>query len=83
MFYSCKDNTKINNLNGRWLRLLYGDSRLSFQEHLEKDESVSIHHKNIQIIAKEICKVKNVSLPKIFSYLFCETEITLLEDSIT
>ena len=48
---------------------------------MEKDESVSIHHKNIQIIAKEMCKVKNVSLPKIFSYLFCETEITLLEDS--
>ena len=44
-------NNKINRLNGRCLRLIYNDKRSSFEDLPEKDNSVSIHHKNLQALA--------------------------------
>ena len=42
-------NNKVNNLHERYLRVIYNDERSSFRELLERDESTSIHNRNIQI----------------------------------
>ena len=50
-------NMKINRLHERCLRIIYCDKQSSFEELLEKDSSVSIHERNIQILATEMYKV--------------------------
>ena len=37
--------------------VLYSDKLSSYKELLDRDNSVSIHHKNLQILAKEMFKV--------------------------
>ena len=49
-------NNRINGLHKRALSLVYNKS--SFSKHLEKDKSVTIHHRNLQALAYEIFKVK-------------------------
>ena len=44
---------------------MYNDKRSSFNAFLEKDGSVSIHEKNIKILATEMFKViKNLASPQ-------------------
>ena len=50
---SCENNRKINRLHERWLRAIYNDKQSLFHELLEKDGSVSIHQRNLQILATE------------------------------
>ena len=70
MFHSRGLNNKINSLHERGLRTTYGDKSSSFQDLLKKDNSVSIHHRNIQALATEIFKVKNNIAPEIIKELF-------------
>ena len=66
---------KLNRLPERCLRLLYGDKSSSFEKLLEKDKSVTIHSRNLQILAKEMFKVyRNIS-PPIFSEIFHRRDI--------
>ena len=44
MFHSRKLNNKINKLHERCLRIVYSDNTSSFDELLETDHSVSVHH---------------------------------------
>ena len=44
-------NKDINGLHKRALNLVYNDFSSSFSELLEKDNSVSIHHRNLQTLA--------------------------------
>ena len=60
MFCSMKMNRKINHIEERALRLVYDDYLSSFDELLRKDNSVCIHHRNIQRVAIEMFKVKVV-----------------------
>ena len=48
---------KITRLHEICLRLIYNDKRSSFEDVLEKDNSVSINHKNLQALAIEIFNV--------------------------
>ena len=75
MSHILKNNTKINNVHEWCLRLIYSDKRSSYEELLEKIGSVSIQHRNIEVLATEIYKVKNDLSPKIFSDLFYQTEM--------
>ena len=51
-------NNRINILRKRALRLTYKENQSSFKELLEKDHSVTNHHKNLQVLVREIFKVK-------------------------
>ena len=61
---------KINSLYERALRITYGDISSSFQDLLKNDNSVSIHHRNIQALATEMFKVKNNIALQIMKELF-------------
>ena len=63
-------NKKINNLHEKTLRLIYCDHSSDFQELLQRDNSVTIHQKNIQALAIMMYKVVNNIAPAIVSELF-------------
>ena len=65
MFHSRKLNNKINKLHERCLRIVYSDNTSSFEELLETDNSVSVHHRNIQVLATELYKIVNGFSPEI------------------
>ena len=70
MFYNRTTNNKINKLHEGALRLVYDDHASSFDELLEKDSSLSVHHFNIQTLCIELCKVYNNVSQTVFSELF-------------
>ena len=47
MLHSRTLNNRVNNIYERALRLRYKDNKSSFKELLEKDHSVTVHHKNL------------------------------------
>ena len=57
MFHGRIVNKKINQLHERALLILYKDYTGSFEDLLERDNSVTIHHRNIQSLAIELFKV--------------------------
>ena len=57
MFHSRGINNKINRIHERTLRITYNSKSSSFQDLLDKDNSVTIHHKNIRTLAIEKFKV--------------------------
>ena len=62
IFHSRSLNDNMNSIHERALRTVYGDKTSTFQQLLEKDNSVSIHHRNVQILATEMFKIsKNLS----------------------
>ena len=70
MFHSRKMNNRINRIHERALRLVYQDHVSTFDELLDKDNSVTIHQKNLQVLATEIFKVKNGLSPEIMKQVF-------------
>ena len=76
MFHSRTLNNKINRLHERALRLVYEDEKLSFQELLDLDNSMTIHHRNIQKLAIEMYKIKNNLSPLPMKKLFHENTNT-------
>ena len=70
MFHSRRLNNKINSIHERALRITYQDRMSTFQELLIKDNSVSIHHRNLQVLATEMFKIYNGLSPDILSEVF-------------
>ena len=70
MFCSRKLNKKINYIHERALRLVYNDYTASFTDLLTRDNSVCVHHRNIQKVAIEMFKVKHNLCPDIFQSIF-------------
>ena len=75
MFHSLIINNKINRLYKRCLRLLYGDKSQSFEKLSEQDKSVTIHTRNLQMLATEMFKVYQNISPPIFSEIFYQRDI--------
>ena len=50
--------------------MVYEDYTSSFEDLLKLDGSVTIHHRNIQLVAVEMSKVKNGLCPEIMKDLF-------------
>ena len=67
MFHSRKLNNRINKIHERSLRIVYDDSKSTFRELLNKDNSFTIHERNIQTLAIELYKVVNGISPQLMS----------------
>ena len=70
MFHSRKLNNRINKIHERSLRIVFDDNISTFNELLMKDNSVTIHERNIQNLAIELYKVLNRLSPQIMSLIF-------------
>ena len=71
MCHSRANNGRINRLYERCLRIIHSDKQSSFEMLLEKDGSVCLHNRNLQILATEMYKIKNnVLSPLIVTELF-------------
>ena len=75
MFHSRTLNNRINKLHERALRLVYKDTQLTFEELLHKDNSFSIHHRNLQKLAIEMYKVQNNLSPTLMKNIFPDRKI--------
>ena len=72
MFHSRSLNNKINFIYERALRITYGGKTSTFQQLLEKDNSISIHHRNLQILAAKMFKISNNLSPEIVKEILQE-----------
>ena len=70
MFHRRRFNNRINILHKRSLRLTYKDYSSTFQELLDKDKSVSIQQRNLQVFAILFYKIKNNLSPERFREIF-------------
>ena len=68
--HSRKLKNKLTRLYERCLRVTYNDSLSSFEELLERDNSVSVHNRNIQYLAIELHKVFHGICPEIMKDVF-------------
>ena len=78
MLRSCRNNNIIRNFHERCLGLVCNAKNSSYEGLLTKDDSVSIHHRNIQALTTELYKIKNGLSPEIFPETFArETLVSL------
>ena len=70
LFRSRALNNKINSIHERALRISYDDKTSTFEQLLEKDNSVSIHHRNLQVLATEMFKIYKEISPDLLSDVF-------------
>ena len=66
---------RINRLHERALRIVYNDNVSSFEDLLQRDDSVSIRHKNIRLLRIEIYKNRNNISSYIMNALFEQRNI--------
>ena len=69
-------NNKINKLHKRAFRLVYNDRQLTIEELLDKDKSLSIHHRNLQVLATEMFKLYSNVAPDIMNNVFEKSEVS-------
>ena len=74
MFHDRGFNNKINKLHERTLRFVYQDDISSFEELLNKDKSVTVHHRNIHAMAIEMFKCLNGVGTEIMNDIFIRKE---------
>ena len=70
MCHSRDLNRRINKLHERALRVVYKQTNLTFEQLLAKDNSFTIHERNLQKLAIEMYKVKYNLCPKTFQEIF-------------
>ena len=70
MTHSRTLNNRINRIHERALRIVYKDSDSSFETLLERDNSTTIHMRNIHSLVTELYKVKNQISPKLMTDIF-------------
>ena len=58
MFHGRGLNNKINHLHERSFCIVYKDNNSSFKELLNKNNSFTVHHRNIRSLAIELSRVK-------------------------
>ena len=70
MFHDRGSNNKINKIHERALRFVYKDDISTFQQLLLRDNSVTIHHRNIHTMAIEMYKSLNGIQLDVFNDIF-------------
>ena len=70
MFHSGKLISRINNIHERALRIVSG--KVNFQQYLKQKKSLSLHERNLQIVATNIFRTKNglklVMIKEVFKF---------------
>ena len=72
MLHDRSGNKKMRKIHVRALRISYKDSCSNFEELLLKTNAVSIHHKNLQLLATEIFKTHKNLNPSFMNKIFEE-----------
>ena len=70
MFLSRTLNNRINRIHERRLRILYRDDASNFTELLQKENAVTVHQRNLQVLVTEIYKVNMGFAPHLVKELF-------------
>ena len=71
MFHSRRMEHRINKIHERALCLIYpSESKLTLKELLDTNKTVSIHQRNLQVLATEKFKAKLNISPEILKELF-------------
>ena len=70
MYCHRKSNNLINKIHERALRIAYNDYTSDFDNLLSKDDSITIHQRNIQALACEIHKTFNNQNPIFMNEIF-------------
>ena len=70
MCHSRTLNNKINKLHERALWLVYDNRQSTFEELLNIDVSVTIHHRNLQVLATDLYKVHYGLVPELMNDIF-------------
>ena len=70
MFYSRELNREINRFHEKFLRVVFHDTVSSSEELLQKDDSVSLNHRNIEVLDTEMFRVYKRISPKIMTEVF-------------
>ena len=74
MYCSRKTNNLINNIHRRALRIAYNDHTSTFEKLPQKDNTVTIHNRNLERLATEIYKTINHMNPTFMDEIFQVTE---------
>ena len=77
LIWMCHDrsvNKKINKIHERATRIAYKDSCSNLEELLTKGNTVSIHHKNLQLLTTEIFKTQRNLNPSFINQVFVEKD---------
>ena len=70
MFHGRALNNKTNSVYERVLGITCIDSKSTFGVLLNKDNTVSIHHRRLQVLASEMFKITNNIAPDLFNGVF-------------
>ena len=70
MSHSRTLNSKINKLHEKALQLVYDDRQSTFEELLNINKSVTIYHRNLQVLATELNKVHHGLAPELVNDVF-------------
>ena len=70
MYCQRKSNKLVNKIHERALRIAYNDNLSNFQSLLNKDNSITIHHRNIQYLAVEVYKTFHNLNPTFMTEIF-------------
>ena len=65
-------NARINHIHESALRAVYNNEISLFEELLGRDKSKPIHQRNIEILAAELFKIKNVLSNDMMAQLICK-----------
>ena len=79
MCHGRRMNNKINNLLYRALRTIHRDEHSTFDELLSRDNSVTIHHRNIRTLAVEMYKIQQGLSPEFMNDIFPKRELSKIE----
>ena len=75
VFHSRTLNNRINKIHERALHIINDGSKLTYDELLHKDNSFTIHERNIQALAIEMYKIMNNTSPVILKQIVPLKEI--------
>ena len=70
MFRSRQSNNLINKVHKRGLRLTYRDETKDSQQIQRKQNEITIHQRNLQVLMTEVYKIVNSIAPPIMNSLF-------------